>query len=301
LKEKEMFKDLVEEVLLSETEILDIVNRISKEIINFYKEDKKVIVLVLMNGGFNFSEDLKKILPKKFIFQYLKVNSYKGDKSCGRVEIVDLKNDFKIFHNKKILILDDIYDKGYTLNAVINYLKYFFTIQVNTCVLIERENYHKENIKVDFVGEKINDERFLIGLMKKGKNMNTNINGLDISKILKIIKENQNISKLIKELNNYEDFLYLFDNSIYLKECINLSEMEKDFIYKKIIIEFLKKMTIEEYNEWYKKLVDYFKTYDDIYGKDELEKKIIIDLLSMERKDLLISILEYLEKNDVEK
>jgi hypothetical protein len=183
--------------------------------------------------------------------------------------------------------------------------------------LIERENYHKENIKVDFVGEKINDERFLIGygldydgkyreekyigLMKKGKNMNTNINGLDISKILKIIKENQNISKLIKELNNYEDFLYLFDNSIYLKECINLSEMEKDFIYKKIIIEFLKKMTIEEYNEWYKKLVDYFKTYDDIYWKDELKKIIIIDLLSMERKDLLISILEYLEKNDVEK
>ena len=64
---------IIEEVLLNDKEISAIIKKLSDDIINYYNNTKKVTILVLMDGCYNFSEELKKLLPAKFFFKYIKV------------------------------------------------------------------------------------------------------------------------------------------------------------------------------------------------------------------------------------
>jgi len=159
----EEVKDILDEIFLNKEDILLYISKISNDIIHKYQDDKEVIILVLMDGALNFSNDLKKYLPsEKFKFEYFKISSYKNCEFSGNFDVD--KREINLY-NKEVLILDDIYDTGNTLSFMVNKLKNdnFPPKNIKTCVLIERENNHQKLIDIDFFGKKINDDRFLIG------------------------------------------------------------------------------------------------------------------------------------------
>ncbi|WP_457681137.1 hypoxanthine phosphoribosyltransferase [Thermovibrio sp.] len=145
------------EVLISKEEIEKRVKELSREIESCFSSPFTVISL--LNGGFIFTADLVRSFKVPVNIDFMRVKSYKG-KSRGSLELLyppelNLKD-------KKVLLVDDIFDSGESLNFAVNYLKSLGAKEVKTCVLLFKERKRELPLKPDFFGFKVPDF-FVVG------------------------------------------------------------------------------------------------------------------------------------------
>lgn len=162
------------QVYLSNKQILSSINRLSGDI-NQYCKIKgydEITVLTVMNGGMIFAGHIIPKLRMKCKLDYCQVSRY-GDNEVGD-EIVHWKVYPNLEHvrGKVVLILDDIFDEGYTLEAVKKYIKDNGGIPI-IAVLFDKIRDCKTDLKVDFVGTIISNKFvFGFGLDIKGYERN---------------------------------------------------------------------------------------------------------------------------------
>lgn len=124
--------------LISEKEIELGVKELAKTITNEHKNDKTPIIFVgLLNGCFMFYSDLVKHVKLDIECDFMRVKSYVGKKKQGDVQIKkDLETSIK---GKHVYLVDDIYDTGNTMNAVIDYLQVKKPKTISITTLLTRE------------------------------------------------------------------------------------------------------------------------------------------------------------------
>ncbi len=148
-------------IVVSHDQIVHCVRRMARDIEAAYSSSQNVLAIVLMTGAKRFADDLfKEMQSDKFEVEYVKIDSYHGrTKSSGQVKF---QNQIRSqVADKDVLIIDDLYDTGLTLKKVTEKI----TEQggrVKTCVLLEKDIEHAENVDIDFLGLKVPD-CFLIG------------------------------------------------------------------------------------------------------------------------------------------
>ena len=125
--------------LISEKEIELGVKELAKTITNEHKNDKTPIIFVgLLNGCFMFYSDLVKNIKLDIECDFMRVKSYVGKKKQGDVQIKkDLETSIK---GKHVYLVDDIYDTGNTMNAVIDYLQVKKPKTISIVTLITRKS-----------------------------------------------------------------------------------------------------------------------------------------------------------------
>ena len=124
--------------LITEKEI-DIQSKIiAKQINDKHRDDKTPVVFVgLLNGCFMFYSDFIKNLTFDLECDFMRVKSYMSKRKQGDVQITkDLETSVK---GKHVYIVDDIFDTGNTINAVIDYLKVKIFIVFSFNNIIERK------------------------------------------------------------------------------------------------------------------------------------------------------------------
>lgn len=148
------------EILLTKEEIEKINIRLGEEISRDY-EGKDLVVICLLKGGVMFATDLIKHIESKVFLDYLTVSSYKDEEeSSGNVEI---KSDISIdIKGKDVLIVDDIFDTGYTMKNIYNYLNTKSPRSLKTCVLLDKPERREVDFSVDYIGKEI-DNLFVVG------------------------------------------------------------------------------------------------------------------------------------------
>ena len=110
----------VEEVLLNHQQIVDRSKELGDIITSEYKF-KTPILIGLLKGSVPFMAELIKYIDCPMEMDFLKVSSYSGTESTGRVNI---KSDLAVdIFGRDILIVEDIIDSGLTLMKVIELLK----------------------------------------------------------------------------------------------------------------------------------------------------------------------------------
>jgi len=145
---------------------------IGKQISDDHRGDKTPIVMVgLLNGCFAFYSDLVRSMPIDVECDFMRVKSYINRKQ-GDIQITkDLETRIK---GKHVYIVDDIYDTGNTMKAVIEYLevKHPASISIvslitrNTSPIPKQKSYHAFTI----------DDEWLIGYgMDDSKGFNRNL------------------------------------------------------------------------------------------------------------------------------
>jgi hypoxanthine phosphoribosyltransferase len=154
----------IEEILMSPEEIDRTTTRIAAEIDRDISGcEGKVILVGILKGSVVFMSDLMKKIKTPVEIDFMKVSSYKGTESTGRIEIkLDLNR--ADISNATIIIIEDIIDSGRTLSYLTEYLRLNGAKNVKTCTLLDKPSRRDKNITFvpDYVGREIPDA-FVIG------------------------------------------------------------------------------------------------------------------------------------------
>lgn len=153
------------------------VKELGVEISTHYKNDE-IVILCILKGGFIFAADLIREISSSSIIDFLEASSYgDGKVSSGAVLIKrDVGIDIK---NKKVLIVEDIIDSGFSLNYLMKYLKKKKPLSIEVCSLLVKHKKHQLKTNIKFVGFDIEDE-FVVGygMDYRGKFRNLNYIGI---------------------------------------------------------------------------------------------------------------------------
>ena len=132
---------------------------IGKQIADDHRGDKTPIIMVgLLNGCFAFYSDLVRAMPIDIECDFMRVKSYVNRKQ-GDIQITkDLETRIK---GKHVYIVDDIYDTGNTMKAVIEYLEVKKPASIKIVSLVTRKTSPTPPVKM-FNAFEIEDE-WLVG------------------------------------------------------------------------------------------------------------------------------------------
>ncbi|MBP2032482.1 hypoxanthine phosphoribosyltransferase [Clostridium algifaecis] len=142
-------------ILLTKEQISNRINEIGKQITNNY-EGKKLYILSILRGSFIFTADLVREIKCPLKVGFMTTSSYgNSETSSGLVKIInDIPDNIKGYD---VLIVDDITDTGITMDFTINHVKSLGVSSVKCCVLLDKPDRRKVNLKPDFCCFKIPD------------------------------------------------------------------------------------------------------------------------------------------------
>ena len=146
-------------VLLTEKEIQTRLEELAQEIDTYYKGEE-IIVLCILRGAVYFMVDLTKKMKTPMHPDFIRVSSYEGTESTGKINIInDLTEDIK---GKKVLIIEDIIDTGYTLKFLKQYLLEKEPEDLKIAVLADKKERRIVDVDVDFIGFEI-PNKYIVG------------------------------------------------------------------------------------------------------------------------------------------
>ena len=152
-------KDREFEIFLKEEDIQKEIKRVASEINRDYK-DKEPLFLCILNGSFMFAADLLKDVNIPCNVSFVKVSSYQGTDTTGKVkELMGLQEDVEGRH---IVIVEDIVDTGYIMRDVLDSLAQKNAASVNVCALLCKPDKLKVDINLKYLAMNI-PNGFIVG------------------------------------------------------------------------------------------------------------------------------------------
>lgn len=147
------------EVFISREEIQkEVISLASK--INDEFQGEEVIFIAVLNGSFMFASDIMKEISLVSEISFIKMSSYHGTESTGRVdELIGLNNNLK---GKNVVILEDIIDTGITMDKIISLMDEQEPKTVKICSLLYKPDAFKGKHKPDYIGFSI-PNAFVVG------------------------------------------------------------------------------------------------------------------------------------------
>jgi hypoxanthine phosphoribosyltransferase len=147
------------EVYLSESTIQQRVKEIAEQINTDYA-GKRPLFIAILNGSFMFAADLFKNLSIEADLCFIKLASYKGMKSSGKV-VTSIGLEEDIF-GKEVIIVEDIVDTGKTLHKFLPKLVHQQPKSMKIATLLHKSAATEYPLALDYVGFDI-PNKFVVG------------------------------------------------------------------------------------------------------------------------------------------
>ena len=144
---------------ITSAEIEEQVARVAAEINRDY-QGKKPLFIAILNGAFIFAADLFKNITLEAEICFIKLASYKGVKSTGKV-ITAIGLDVDLYH-REVIIVEDIVDTGKTLSQFLPQLKHHHPASLKIASLLHKPDAMIHPIKIDYLGFTI-PNKFVVG------------------------------------------------------------------------------------------------------------------------------------------
>lgn len=123
--------------------------------------DTNPLVLVVLNGALIPAAQLLTRLDFPLQVSYLHATRYRGATRGGELNWL-AKPNISV-QGRKVLIVDDIFDEGTTLKAILDDLRRSGAKEIHTAVLVNKIHNRKvSNLVVDFIGLEVED-RYVFG------------------------------------------------------------------------------------------------------------------------------------------
>ncbi len=144
--------------------------------INVDYEEQCPVFIGVLNGSFLFMADLMKEIQLSCEVQFVKVSSYEGEKSTGKInEVIGLPEGLK---GRDIIVVEDIIDTGHTLNFLIKQLEKAQPKSIKVCTLLYKPNAIQAEIpELTYVGFEIPND-FVVGYGLDFNGLGRNLRGV---------------------------------------------------------------------------------------------------------------------------
>ena len=152
-------KDKQFKTFITEEQILKEVARVGEEI-NRDLADANPLFVSVLNGSFMFTADLMKHVSVPCEISFVKLASYAGTLSTGKVkELVGLNDDIT---GRTIVIVEDIIDTGLTMERLIETLKARNPKEIRIATLLVKPDKLKVDLDINYIAMSIPND-FIVG------------------------------------------------------------------------------------------------------------------------------------------
>ena len=152
-------KDKSFTTFITEEEILKEVSRVADEISRDL-EGTEPLFLSVLNGSFMFTADLMKRVNIPCEISFVKLASYQGTSSTGKVkELVGLNEDIE---GRTVVIVEDIIDTGFTMERLVETLRARNPKDIRIATLLVKPDKLQVKLDIDYVAMNIPND-FIVG------------------------------------------------------------------------------------------------------------------------------------------
>ncbi len=152
-------KDKTFKTSITEAEIKQRIKELAARI-NKDMEGKNPLFLGVLNGAFVFAADLMREITIPCEISFVKLASYQGVTSTGKVkEVLGINEDLTDRH---VIIVEDIVDTGRTMKQIVESLGTRRTASVHVCTLFVKPDKMEEPLDIEYAAFSIPND-FIVG------------------------------------------------------------------------------------------------------------------------------------------
>lgn len=152
-------KDKTFKTFIPEDEIQRRVKAVADKI-NKDLEGRNPLFLAVLNGSFMFAADLMRYITIPCEISFVKLASYQGTTSTGRVkEIIGINEELQ---GRTVVIVEDIVDTGKTMKRMLESLGTRNPESLHICTLLLKPNKLEENLNIEYAAMEIPND-FIVG------------------------------------------------------------------------------------------------------------------------------------------
>lgn len=151
------YHEFIDEIIVSEEALQQRISELAVEISHDYQGEDLLLVCIL-RGGIVFLTDLMRKITIPHTLDFMVVSSYMvgARQSSGQARItLDLRTDI---YNRNVLLVEDIVDSGYTIQAVLDVLGVRKPKSLNVCVLLDKVERREVDVPIHYRGFVIPDK-----------------------------------------------------------------------------------------------------------------------------------------------
>jgi len=157
--ERVTIKDKTFGVSMSEAEIKQRVKEVAQQI-SHDMEGRNPLFLAVLNGAFIFAADLMREMTIPCEISFVKLASYQGTTSTGKIkEVIGINEDLS---GRTVIILEDIVETGQTIKRMVDQLGTRNPASIHVCTLFFKPERLQEDLKLDYVAFRIPND-FILG------------------------------------------------------------------------------------------------------------------------------------------
>jgi len=135
--------------------VKDLAERINRDM-----SGKNPLFLSVLNGAFMFTADLLRAITIPCEVSFVKLASYEGVTSTGKVkEVIGLNVDIS---GRTVVILEDIVDTGHTMRQMLDSLQTRNPASIHVCTLFVKPDKLEEEVDIDYAAFSIPND-FIVG------------------------------------------------------------------------------------------------------------------------------------------
>jgi hypoxanthine phosphoribosyltransferase len=151
-------KDKTFKTSISEAEIKQRIKEVAARI-NKDMEGKNPLFLGVLNGAFMFAADLMREITIPCEISFVKLASYQGTTSTGKVKVIfGINEDLT---DRTVIIIEDIVDTGRTMKQMMESLGTRRLASVHVCSLFVKPDKLQEPIDIDYACFSIPNDFFV--------------------------------------------------------------------------------------------------------------------------------------------
>lgn len=154
-----LMQDL-QSVLFSKEQIANRVRELALQISKDY-QGKDLVLIGILKGGILFLSDLSREITLPHQFDLVGAESYKGGTRPTRDIRITKDIDLSI-QGRHVLLVEDIYDTGNTLQVLQEMLKIYRPASISICALLSKRKSRPNPMELKYVGFEI-DDVFVVG------------------------------------------------------------------------------------------------------------------------------------------
>lgn len=152
-------KDKSFTTFITEDKILKEVSRVADEI-NSDLAGTEPLFLSVLNGSFMFTADLMKRINIPCEISFVKLASYQGTSSTGKIkELVGLNENIE---GRTVVIVEDIIDTGFTMKRLVETLRAKNPKEIRIATLLVKPDKLQVELDIDYIAMNIPND-FIVG------------------------------------------------------------------------------------------------------------------------------------------